>query len=288
MLALRLSFGRACLDTRLSLDIEREDLARRVGLTARYLAMIERGEANPTLGVVERIAEALGLELELLARPPVFPAGTRVKDAVHARCSAYVHRRLPTLGWEVAREVEIVHGRSHRWIDLLAFDPTTGTLLVIEIKTRLDDLGGLERQIAWYERMAWQAARGRGWRPTQVVSCVLALASDEVERVVRAHRDLIARAFPARAADLIVAPFTVSPGARGFGLIDLSSRRRDWILRASVDGRRSRLRYRDYADAARRDASSIARAPDDTNEPSEPRPMKRKPISTRGGRAAAS
>ena len=149
MLALRLSFGRACLDTRLSPDIEREDLARRLGLTARYLAMIERGEANPTLGVVERIAEALGLELELLARPPVFPAGTRVKDAVHARCSAYVHRRLPTLGWEVAREVEIVHGRSHRWIDLLAFDPTTGTLLVIEIKTRLDDLGGLERQIAW-------------------------------------------------------------------------------------------------------------------------------------------
>jgi transcriptional regulator with XRE-family HTH domain len=193
---LRVAIGRTCLETRLSLDIERDELARRVGVSARYIAMIERGEANATLDVVERIAEALGLELELLARPPTFPAGPRVRDAVHARCSAYVDRRLTGLGWQVAREVEIVHGRSHGWIDLLAFDPRTSTLLIIEIKTRLDDLGALERQIAWYERMAWQAARARGWRPKRVLSCVLALASDEVERVVRAHRDLMRRAFP--------------------------------------------------------------------------------------------
>jgi hypothetical protein len=53
----------------------------------------------------------------------------------------------------MAREVEIVHGRSHGWIDLLAFDRRTGTMLILEIKTRLSDLGAIERQIAWYERM---------------------------------------------------------------------------------------------------------------------------------------
>lgn len=77
----------------------------------------------------------------------------RQHDTVHAICSGYVDRRLHRAGWTVAREVEIVHGRSHGWIDLLAFEPTTRTLVVIEVKTRLDDIGGLERQAAWYVRV---------------------------------------------------------------------------------------------------------------------------------------
>lgn len=249
MTTLRIGFGRACRDTRLSLDVARDELARRVGISSRYIAMIERGDANPTLDVVERIAEALGLELELLARPPVFPAGGHVRDAVHARCSAYVDRRLRSLGWETAREVEIVHGRSHGWIDLLAFDPRTGTLFVIEIKTRLDDLGALERQLGWYERMAWQAARANSWPTRRVLSLVLALASDEVDGVLRLHRDLIRIAFPFRAADLVNDPASAIAASRGLALIDPASRRREWLIRTSVDGRRSRLPYRSYADA---------------------------------------
>ena len=288
MTALRVGFGQACLDTRLSLDVDREELARRVGLTARYIAKIERGEANPTLNVVERIAGALGLELELTGRRPLLPAGFRVRDAVHARCSAYVDRRLRTLGWETAREVEIVHGRSHGWIDLLAFDRSTGTLLVIEIKTRLDDLGGLERQLGWYERMAWQPARARGWRPRRVISVVLALASDEIDGVIRAYREVIQIAFPARPGELVTRPASAVSEARGLALIDPASRRRDWLIRTSIDGRRSRLPYRKYADAARPAAASIARAPLDTNEPSDPRPMNVKPNSMSGGRPSAS
>jgi len=284
-----MSFGRACLDTRVSLDVSRAELARRVGVSARYMARIERGEANPSLRLVDRIADALGLDISLDIRRPIF-LNARVRDAVHARCSAYVDRRVRGLGWARAREIEVVHGRSHGWIDLLAFDQRTGTLLIIEVKTRLDDLGGLERQLGWYERMAWQAARRLGWRPVRIVSCVLALASAEVERVVRSHRDLLRVAFPMRAlqiADLLVRPDTDFRG-RGFALIDPSSRRRDWVIRTSIDGRRSRLPFRDYADAARPAAASTARAPADTNEPSEPIPMNRNPSSRRGGSPAAS
>ena len=251
--------------------------------------MIERGEANPSLNLVEEIAHALGLDVRLSIRPPIFPAGPRVLDSVHARCSAYVDRHLRALGWATAREVEIVHGRSHGWIDLLAFDPRTETLLIIEIKTRIDDLGGLERQLGWYERMAWQPARRLGWRPARIASIVLALASDEVERVVRSHRDLLALAFPMRApqiADLLALPKELS--GRGIALIDPSSRRREWLIRTSIDGRRSRLPYRDYADAARPAASRTARAPFDTNEPSDPIPMNRNPSSRSGGRPVAS
>jgi hypothetical protein len=170
------------------------------------------------------------------------------------------------------------------------FDRRTGTLLVIEIKTRLDDLGAMERQVAWYERMAWQAARRLGWRPTWVITVVLALASDEVERVFRAHRDLMSIAFPTRARGIgdVIRGRGVAVAGRGFAMIDPASRRRDWLMRASVDGRRSRLPYRGYVDAARPAAANIARAPADTNEPSEPRPMNVKPSSSSGGRPAAS
>lgn len=252
METLRLSFGRACLAARLSLDVSRDAIAARVGISARYVAMIEAGTANPTLRLVESLSAALGIEVGLDIRPPIFPGGVRVRDSVHARCSAYVDRRLQIAGWMTRREVEIVSGRSHGWIDLLAFDPATGTLLIIEVKTTLDDLGALERQMSWYERMAWQAARRFGWKARRTVSVVLALASDEVERIVRAHRELIAVAFPIRArsiAMLVGTPETEFPG-RGFALIDPASRRRDWLLRTSLDGRRSPLPYHDYAAAA--------------------------------------
>lgn len=290
MQTVRVTFGRACFEVRTSLDVSRRALASRVGVSERYIARIERGVADPSLGLIERIADALGLELELVTRPPVFRGGSRVRDSVHARCSAYSDRRVRGDGWQIAREVEIVHGRSHGWIDLLAFDPRTGTLLIIEVKTRLDDLGALERQLGGYERMAWQTARRLGWRPTRVVTIVLALASDEVEGVVRAHRQLIDVAFPMRVpqiADLFAEPGSPFEG-RGLALIDPSSRRRDWLIRTSLDGRRSRLPYRGYADAVRPAAASIARAPLETKAPSEPRPMNVKPSSSSGGRPAAS
>jgi transcriptional regulator with XRE-family HTH domain len=199
---LRMTFARGCVDARISLDLTQQQIAARVGVSRSYIAKVELGQTDPPLTMVDRIAEALGLDVSLDIRQPVFHGGPRVRDSVHARCSAYVDRHLRALGWATAREVEIVHGRSHGWIDLLAFDQRTRTLLIIEIKTRLDDPGALERQLGWYERMAWQPARRLGWRPTRVVSIVLALASDGVERVVRAHRDLLAMAFPRRAHEV--------------------------------------------------------------------------------------
>ena len=287
---LRMTFARACADTRISLDLRQQQIANRVGVSRSYIAKVELGLIDPPLGMVVRIAEALGLDVSLDIRQPIFHGGPHLRDAVHARCSAYVDRRLRALGWATAREVEVVHGRSHGWIDLLAFDARTQTLLIIEIKTRLDDLGALERQLGWYERMAWQPAVNLGWRPARVVSCVLALASDEVERVVRSHRDLLALAFPMRAAQIsdLVGGRQEEHAGRGLALIDPSSRRHDWLLRTSIDGRRLRLPYRDYADAVRPAASRTARAPLDTNEPSEPIPMNRNPSSRRGGSPAAS
>lgn len=224
-------------------------------MSREYIAKIERGSANPSLDLVERIAQALELEVELVARAPVVMGGDgRQRDLVHARCSGHVDGRLRRAGSHTAREVEVIHGRSHGGIDLLAFDPKTGILLVIEVKTRLDDLGSIERQLGWYERSAFEVAQRLGWHPRRVVGWLLVLASDEVEGVLRSNRDLMTRAFPTRAKAMSgLLDGTDHRGlGRGLALIDPTSKRRNWLGLSRIDGRRSPAPFTDYGDAARR------------------------------------
>lgn len=155
-------------------------------------------------------------------------------------------------GLATAREVEVVHGRSHGWIDLLAFDPRTGTLLIVEVKTRIDDLGAIERQLGWYERSAFALAENLGWHPRRSATWLLVLASEEVDTSVRVTRDALRPAFPARAPEMSRLLGGSTEGyARGLAMIDPASRRRDWLIKTRLDGRRSVAPYVDYADAAR-------------------------------------
>jgi transcriptional regulator with XRE-family HTH domain len=233
------------------------DLSERTGVSRQMVGAVEAATANASLDTVSALLDGLGIALDLVANGPVV-IGRRRHDAVHALCSAYVHRRLEAAGWDVAREVRIESGRYVGWIDLLAFHEPTGALLVIEIKTRLDDIGAIERSMDWHVREAGRAARRLGWRPRHFAGLLLALASDEVEEALRANRQIWDRVFPKRAKELAVAIAepTLATG-QGLALIDPRSRRRDWLIRARVDGRRSPPPYRGYADLmSRGDRSS--------------------------------
>jgi len=121
------------------------------------------------------------------------------RDFVLARCSAYVQRRLVAAGLACEREVLIVDGRTRRWIDVVAFDRASGTLIVIELKTAIDDLGAVERQVTWYERNALAVARRFGWSVRRVRSWLLVLASDDADATIRTNREVLRSAFPGRA-----------------------------------------------------------------------------------------
>lgn len=262
----RVTLARLCRDGRLALGWSQQALASRMGVSRSYITAIERSRANPSLEVVVRLARTLGFEIDLTAQRPIIVGDRRQRDAVHARCSGYVDRRLTADGWETAREVELVEGRWRGWIDLLAFDRRTGTLLVIEIKTRIDDVGALERQIGWYERAARQVARARGWNVRRVLTWLLVLASDEVDASLAANRDVMARAFPGRADDMTDVVTRTgaggSPPARSLAALDPARRRRTWILPTRLDGRRGAAPYRDYRDAAGRVGARRPKPPD--------------------------
>jgi len=253
-MSLGATFGRICRETRLGLDVSQRELAAAVGVSRGYMAHIERGSANPTLGLVERIGDALRIDFELAGRPPTLDRDVHQRDLVHAWCSGYVDRRLRRTGWVVRREVEIVHVRHHGWIDLVAFDPSSGTLLVIEIKTRLDDVGAVEQQLNWYERSGPDVARRLGCTTRRTSVWLLILSTDEVDETVRTNRVVLAGAFPGRATEMHAAleARAGSPHRRGLALIDPTSKRRTWLVPTRIDGRRSPAAFATYAEAARR------------------------------------
>lgn len=58
-------FGYAVLGRRLELGISQRALADRVGTSQNRVYLIENGEANPTLDTLTRLADELGLALEI-------------------------------------------------------------------------------------------------------------------------------------------------------------------------------------------------------------------------------
>ncbi len=60
-MALAEIFGRNVRRVRIERAMSIEALANEVGLSYSYVGEIERGRRNPTLSVVERVADALGV-----------------------------------------------------------------------------------------------------------------------------------------------------------------------------------------------------------------------------------
>jgi hypothetical protein len=197
-----------------------------------------------------RVLDALEVRVDLRLFAPNAGAPP-VKDRAHARCVAYVARRLERSGWVVATEVAVGDARWRGFIDVLAMHPSARVLLVIEIKVDLDDVGGVDRQLGGYERYAWEAAHGLGWRPRTMTGCLLLLATEANDRRLMEHRSYLDRRFRVRSGALtaFVAAGHRPPdrGERGLAMIDPRTRRTRWILPTWLDGRRNAARYADRA-----------------------------------------
>ena len=245
--------ARAERETRLALGWSQRELSARSGVPQSAISRIERAvQRDLRLSAVDRLLTSMGVRYRLTVEPPTIEA--RQVDLVHARCSAYVGRRLLSAGWLVAREVEVGDGRSRGWIDLLGFDPESGWSLMIEVKTELHDAGRIERTMNWYQRESWAAARRLGWRPRRVAGALLVLMSAANDRFLAANRPLASAAFPGRARAFgAVARRNAEPAeTRYLAMIDPRSRAIGWVRPTRIDGRYTSPPYADYVDAARR------------------------------------
>ena len=254
--ALRTDVARRVRDVRLALGWSQRELARRAELAQSTICRIERATlADLTVDTAAVVLDVLGVRATLDLQSPLIADGRRQKDPGHARCVAYVVRRLRRLGWVTATEVEIVTGSGRGWIDVLAYRERDGLLLVIEVKTELVDVGSVLRQVSWYERAAWDAARREGWLPRQAIGAVLVLATQRTFEKVAENRELLRQSFPLSARGLALAvsgDAGVESRMRAMAMIDPYNRSRRWLLATPLSGRVPAAPYLDYADLMRR------------------------------------
>ena len=243
-------------DARALIGWSQHDLADRSATSQSMISRIEGARAKQLdVLVVERVLQALGVRLTLKLDARHLEDRRRQNDAVHARLTGYLARRLEHDGWTTATEVPLGEGVPRGWIDLLAFRPADRALLVEETKTDLPDLGALQRSLAFYEREAWAAAKQLGWRPARIAVLCVALDSDTIARRLADGRDLVERAFPGVPSEML--SWLTSPGSaapRGWTLAtaDPLSRGRTWLHATTLGGRRRPPAYAGYADAAAR------------------------------------
>jgi transcriptional regulator with XRE-family HTH domain len=239
--------------TRQSIGWTERELADRLGTNQGAIQRLEGGaQVHLNVRLATAALDTLGIRVTIDANPMGLSDRREQRDSVHARCCGFVARQLQMRGWEVRLEVEIGEGRTRGWIDILAFRRSDRALLVIEVKTEINDVGRLLRSLGWYARSCREAAQSVGWRPRLVVPALIGLATEEVDARLIANADLIRNALPDNADRLAAWMDDASAEAPrpAVGLIDPLSRRRAWLRRTRGDRRRAPPPYRDYRDAA--------------------------------------
>ena len=174
-------FGLAIRALRRRRGWAQEELADRAEVSQAAVSRAERGDArSQTVRTLERIAEALGARASLR----LFWRGEeldRLLDAAPAGLVEQVIAILRANGWEVVPEATFnVYGERGS-VDVLAFHPALGALLIVEVKSVVPDmqamLAGIDRKV----RLGASLAKDRGWR-IRSVSRLLVLPDDRTAR----------------------------------------------------------------------------------------------------------
>lgn len=256
--------GLAIKSTRLGFGWTERELAHRLASNQAAIQRLEGGcQRHVDVHLATAALDILGIRVTIDASPVGLAERREQRDLVHARCVGYVVRQLRQRGWAVRTEVEIGEGRFRGWIDVLAFRESDGALLVIEIKTEINDFGRILRSLGWYVRSSRAAALAVGWRPRSIVPALVALATMETDARLSSNVELVRNELPGGAVALAawINDERSERAGPSIGLIDPRSRRAAWLWRPRFDGRRSVAPYRDYADAARRFSVGAAVAP---------------------------
>ncbi|MFL5684867.1 MAG: helix-turn-helix domain-containing protein [Chloroflexota bacterium] len=180
--------------------LTQSQVASAVGVSRATIARVERGDAEElTLRMLIRVTGALGARLDVRVLWHG-EALDRLLDKAHADLTEAVLNILVDDDWDVATEVSFNRRGDRGVIDILAFHAPTRSLLVIEIKSVVPDLGAMLGTLDRKVRVAAEVARDRGWH-VRTVSRLLVLPADRTaRRRVAMQAAVFDAALPARTA----------------------------------------------------------------------------------------
>ena len=133
-----------------------------------------------TVGAVNHVAAAIGARLEVRAMWHG-EATDRLLDGTHAQLVEEIIRLLAAGGWLTVAEVTFQFGADRGSVDVLAFHPPSGIVLVVEVKSVVPDMQSMLASLDRKARHAVRIAAGRGWRGRSV-GRLLVLPEDRTAR----------------------------------------------------------------------------------------------------------
>lgn len=124
-------------------------------------------------------------------------------DERHAVLVNLIVAKLGVLGWETAVETSFSHYGNRGSIDVLAWHPRLGTLLVVEVKTEITSIEELARRLDVKSRLARQIAiDGRGWHPQRVATVLILPETTASRTSIRRFAAVFRSSFPARGREI--------------------------------------------------------------------------------------
>ena len=189
--------GRVFRAIRIKLGLRQVDVALRAGVSDAVVWRIEHARLDEvSLPALLRVAEGLEIRLDIVAR---WRGGEldRIMSSAHASFAESVLALLAGGGWEARPEISFSRYGERGVIDLLAWHALTRTLLVIELKTEIVDVGETLGTLDRKRRLASQIGTDLGWRPETVAVALLVTDTRTNGRRVADHE----RTFRAALAD---------------------------------------------------------------------------------------
>jgi hypothetical protein len=148
-----------------------------------------------SLRVIRSVGRVLEVRVELA---PWSRHGdlARFATADHAALVEIIIRELVALGWEARAEVSFSEYGERGFVDILAWHASTRTLLVIEVKTRIVDVGETAGVLDRKRRLAPRIAAGLGWDAGHIANALIVRAGRTNERRVGDLRATLAGSLP--------------------------------------------------------------------------------------------
>jgi transcriptional regulator with XRE-family HTH domain len=195
-------FGQQFRALRLRKDLRQEDVGRIAKLSRPLISRIDRGRIeNIQLGELERAAAALGATVDLRLRWNGEQLD-RLLDEAHARLVENVVSSLRETGWEVAVEVSFSIWGERGSIDVFAVHPSTGIVLVVEVKSVVPDSQQTLHVLDRKTRLAPQLAKDRGWKGRGVARLLVVGDSATSRRRIARLSTTYETAFPVRGVEV--------------------------------------------------------------------------------------
>jgi transcriptional regulator with XRE-family HTH domain len=217
-------FGRGVRALRQRRGWRQEDLAAAAGVSRGTIHRIEQGQADKvTAAVLERVCTALAARL-VVRLDWNGEQLDRLLDGDHAALIDGFLALLAADGWTWATEVTFKVYGERGSVDVLGFHPPTGSLLVVEVKTVVPEIGSMLAKLDRKARLAARIARGRGWVARHVSRLLVIREGPTPRRHVGRMRATFDTAFPTRG--VAVRRWLQAPGSTISGLLFFSIARR--------------------------------------------------------------